>query len=93
MRFGIECVQAMRREVGGDFPIFFRIGDRDNRTGGTTLEDANEYARALEKAGVDVFDVSVSFFLRQGRIGRADLSKPRLGERSRWRPLSPSLRR
>lgn len=60
MRFGLECVQAVRREVGDDFPIFYRLGAWEDREDGVMLEDSLQFAQELEKAGVDVIDVSVA---------------------------------
>ncbi|MFC1966015.1 FAD-dependent oxidoreductase [Chloroflexota bacterium] len=59
MRFGLECVQAMRRATGGDYPIFYRLGAWEDIPDGIKLDEAIEFAVALEKAGVDVLDVSV----------------------------------
>ena len=60
LRFPIETIQKMREAVGGDYPIVVRI-DADELLGerGITVEDATNYiVPALEKAGVDCFDVS-----------------------------------
>ncbi|MDP2954655.1 MAG: NADH:flavin oxidoreductase, partial [Chloroflexota bacterium] len=59
MRFGLECVKAMRATVGPDYPIFFRLGAEENAPGGVTLEDSIPFARELERAGVDCLNVSV----------------------------------
>ena len=59
MRVGLEAVKATRETVGDDFPIFYRIGAEEKRSGGVTLEESMLYAAELEKAGVDVMDVSV----------------------------------
>jgi len=59
MRFGLECIEAMRRSVGPDYPIFFRLGAEDDIPGGVTLADSAAYAMELERAGVDCFDISV----------------------------------
>lgn len=59
MRFGIECVSAVRAAVGNDYPIFYRLGVWENIPGGITLEDSAQFAVNLEKAGVDVIDVSL----------------------------------
>jgi len=58
MRFGLELVGAVRKAVGDDFPVFFRISAEEDRPGGITLEDSIKYAKALETAGVDCLDVS-----------------------------------
>jgi len=59
MRFGLDCVRATRAAVGPDYPIFFRIGAWEDRPGGITTADSARFAAELEKAGVDVMDVSV----------------------------------
>jgi 2,4-dienoyl-CoA reductase-like NADH-dependent reductase (Old Yellow Enzyme family)/thioredoxin reductase len=56
----VETIKKMREAVGEDFPIFARI-DADELLGdrGITVNDATKYiVPALEKAGVDCFDVS-----------------------------------
>ncbi len=64
MRFGIECVKAMRRAVGEHYPLFYRLGAWEDRPGGITIDDSVEFATQLEKAGVDVLDVSVGAAIR-----------------------------
>ena len=59
MRFGLEIVESMRKQVGKDFPIFYRIGAEEKRPGGITIKQSQAFAVELEKAGVDVFDVSI----------------------------------
>ncbi|MBI4596242.1 MAG: NADH:flavin oxidoreductase [Candidatus Tectomicrobia bacterium] len=66
MRFGLECVRAMRRAVGEDYPLFYRLGAWEDRPNGIRLEDAMEFAVALEKAGVDALDVSVGSLAAAG---------------------------
>lgn len=59
MRFGIETVQAMRRTVSQDFPIFYRLGAQERRPGGITLRQSQAFAVELQQAGVDAFDISI----------------------------------
>lgn len=58
MRFGTEVVQAIRTEVG-DYPVFYRLGAWEDIKGGIKRDDAVRFAAELEKAGVDVLDVSL----------------------------------
>lgn len=58
MRFGLETVRAIRAAVGDDFPIFYRLGAEEKHKGGITLSQSKRFAAELEKAGVDVMDVS-----------------------------------
>ncbi len=59
MQFGIELVKAVRQAVGEDYPIFYRIGAVEDLPGGVSLEESIQFAAELEKAGVDVIDVSL----------------------------------
>ncbi len=58
MRFALECVKAVRKATGYDFPIFYRFSADEFTTGGVTIEDSKQFAIALEQAGVAVIDVS-----------------------------------
>lgn len=66
MRFGLECVQAIRSAVGDDYPIFYRLGAWEDMPDGIKLEEAVEFAVALEKASVDVLDISVGSIAEEG---------------------------
>jgi 2,4-dienoyl-CoA reductase-like NADH-dependent reductase (Old Yellow Enzyme family) len=59
MRFGLETVKSVRDTVGDDFPIFYRLGAEEKRTGGVTLRQSKLFAIELEKAGVAAMDVSI----------------------------------
>ena len=68
LRLPTETIKKMREAVGDDYPILVRIsssqlvGER-----GVTLEDTTRIiVPALEKAGVDCFDVSQGDMLRAG---------------------------
>ena len=69
MRFGLGCVTAMREAVGDDYPLFCRIGADVIRDGGITLADSARYAAELEKAGVDVIDVSIANVAPHATLG------------------------
>jgi len=66
MRFGTECVAKIRAAVGDDYPIFYRIGAWEDIPEGITTSDSAQFAAELEKAGVDVIDVSLGTMTRQG---------------------------
>ena len=59
MRFGLECVAAMRAASGADYPIFYRLGALEDIARGITIEDSARFASELEKVGADVIDVSL----------------------------------
>ncbi len=54
----LEVVEEVRRVVGKDYPIFFRLGGDDRMYGGLTVEDARRVALRLVRSGVDVLDLS-----------------------------------
>lgn len=66
MRFGTECVKAIRQAVSEDYPLYYRLGAWEDRPSGITIDDSVTFARELEKAGVDVLDVSMGATTRPG---------------------------
>ena len=56
--FPERVVEEVRRAVGKDFPLFFRLGGDDRMFGGLTAEDAHWSALRLVRSGVDVIDLS-----------------------------------
>ena len=64
-RFALEVVRAIRREVGDDYHVQFKISPREHLRDiypwmgdGNTLEESIQVCRWLEEAGVDGFHVS-----------------------------------
>jgi 2,4-dienoyl-CoA reductase-like NADH-dependent reductase (Old Yellow Enzyme family) len=64
-RFALEVVSAIRREIGDDFCLGFKISLREHLDEvlpwldeGNTLEESLQVCRWLEDAGVDYFHVS-----------------------------------
>lgn len=58
MRFGREVAAKVRRAVGPDYPILMRIAGNDFMRGGNTHAEARLFAAEMEKAGVDLFNVT-----------------------------------
>jgi 2,4-dienoyl-CoA reductase-like NADH-dependent reductase (Old Yellow Enzyme family)/thioredoxin reductase len=58
MRFPLEILRAIRKKVGEDFPIGFRINGDDYVEGGLTLEDTTVIAGMLEREGASTIHVS-----------------------------------
>ncbi len=69
-RFVGEIIQAVRSEVGPDFPLSCRLNGAENLPGGSTLEDAKAIAPVLVTAGLDLLSVSA------GAIGSYPLTIP-----------------
>lgn len=62
LRFPVEIVQTIRKTVGPDMPILFRIALDHKFPGGRTIEDSMPLLEGLEKAGVDAFDVDANAY-------------------------------
>lgn len=57
-RFGLEVLAAVRKVVGQDFPIGYRMTADEYIEGGLTVADASKFAVMLADAGIDLIDVS-----------------------------------
>jgi 2,4-dienoyl-CoA reductase-like NADH-dependent reductase (Old Yellow Enzyme family) len=67
-RFPLEVVRAMRKEIGGDFHLQFKISAIDDGKAlfpwaneGTTLEESIQVCKWLVEAGVDGLHVSAGY--------------------------------
>ncbi len=58
MRFPLRVLEAVRKEVGNDFPLIAKITMYDDMKGGITLPDAIVCAGLLDKAGIDAIVLS-----------------------------------
>jgi 2,4-dienoyl-CoA reductase (NADPH2) len=56
--FPIRVVEAIRRAVGPDYPLFYRISGAEVSPGGFGIEDSTQVAQWLVDAGVDCVSVS-----------------------------------
>ncbi|MCK8824207.1 NAD(P)/FAD-dependent oxidoreductase [Fuchsiella alkaliacetigena] len=71
-RFGLAVVKRIRKEVGPNFPLFYRLSVEESTPGSLSLEEGVKYAQLLEEAGVDCLDVthgtyeSIKHFPMQG---------------------------
>jgi len=61
----LETVEAVRREVGGDFPVLVKMNADDTLADGVLPRDMVETALLLEKAGIDAIELSGG--CREGR--------------------------
>jgi 2,4-dienoyl-CoA reductase (NADPH2) len=58
IRLIVEVIEAMKAEVGSDFPVTLRISGYERVPGGRGLGDTQSIAPKLAAAGVDAFHVS-----------------------------------
>ena len=76
MRFPLEVSAAVRKEVGDDMPLFFRISAVDGVEGGWSMDDSVALAKALGEHGIDVVDCSSGGVSGAPRFRIDDAGKP-----------------
>jgi 2,4-dienoyl-CoA reductase-like NADH-dependent reductase (Old Yellow Enzyme family) len=59
MHFLRAVCQAVREQVGSDYPVFIKLGVMDGVEGGLTLEEGVQVVAALESMGLDAVEISV----------------------------------
>ena len=57
--FAVDVVKAIRKKLGRDYPVLFRLNAVEKVEGGQTAPDALEVSRILAREGVDALDVSL----------------------------------
>ena len=60
MRFPLLIVENVRKKVGRDYPVMFRISGDERVPAGRTIQETVLIAQMLEEAGVDAIDVSTA---------------------------------
>jgi 2,4-dienoyl-CoA reductase-like NADH-dependent reductase (Old Yellow Enzyme family) len=58
MRFPLMVVEEVRKRLGNDLLLLYRLGSDDLAPNGTHIQDTIEFAKRLEAAGADILDVS-----------------------------------
>lgn len=76
MRLPLEISSAVRKAVGEDMPLFFRISAVDGLEGGWTMDDSVTLAKALGENGIDVVDCSSGGVSGAPRFRTDDDGKP-----------------
>ncbi len=59
LKFALDVIAAIRKSVGGDFPVIIRLSADELVPGGLTLTETVVIAKRLEEAGVDAIHVSI----------------------------------
>ena len=86
MHFPLEVVRRAREEVGGDFPIMYRISLLDLVEDGQSWEEVETLARALEEAGVTVLNTGIGW--HEARVPTIITQVPRAA----WRDATARLK-
>lgn len=58
MRFVVEIYHAIRKSVGGEFPISIKLNSADFQKGGFTEEESIQVASKLSALGMDLIEIS-----------------------------------
>ncbi|WOO37070.1 NADH:flavin oxidoreductase [Anaerocolumna sp. AGMB13020] len=61
VRFHLEIIESIRKNVGDEFIIALRLGACDYMEGGSTKADSVKAAVMFETAGIDLLDISGGF--------------------------------
>ncbi len=75
IRFPLEVVKAIRKQVGERFIIIFRLSMLDLVEQGSTFDEVIELAQALEKAGVTLINTGIGW--HEARIPTIATQVPR----------------
>lgn len=75
MRFGLEVVDAIRREAGPDMALSIRLGGNDFVPGSNTWKEMGIFARELQQASINMINVTGGW--HQSRVPQIQAEVPR----------------
>jgi len=58
VRFSVRVIRRIKKELGSNYPILYRLGAEDMLQGGLTLDEGIRAAKMIVDAGADIIDVS-----------------------------------
>ena len=61
MKLCLDIVSGIRRRLGPQFPVIYRMSGDDCMEGSTTREETLTFARELERSGVDALNVGIGW--------------------------------
>lgn len=88
-RFALEVVDRVRRVVGRDYPVLFRLSAEEQVEGGLTVDQTRIIASLLEAAGIDALHVSVGNYATPGGL----ITAPMDVDRGLLTPLAAEMKR
>ena len=89
MRLAVEVVQRTRAAVGPNFILMFRLSVLDLVEGGNTWDEIVTVAKALEQAGVTIFNTGIGW--HEARVPTIVTSVPRAAFRATGRQLKQAV--
>jgi 2,4-dienoyl-CoA reductase-like NADH-dependent reductase (Old Yellow Enzyme family) len=76
-RFGLEIADGVRKAVGPDYPVMFRIAGHDYMEAGLTNKEWSRFAAELESHGADAINVTGGW--HETRVPQLPMALPRAG--------------
>lgn len=76
VRFPLEIVKAVRKTVGPDYPIIFRMSGIDLIENSTTEHETIEFAQRLIVAGVDALNIGIGW--HESNVPTISMKVPRM---------------
>lgn len=92
MRFPIEIVRALRAAVGEKFPIGIKMNSADFQRGGFAEEDSIVVAKALEKEGIDLLEISGGSYESSVMTGKG-ISESTAAREAYFLPFAEKIRK
>jgi 2,4-dienoyl-CoA reductase-like NADH-dependent reductase (Old Yellow Enzyme family)/thioredoxin reductase len=77
MRFGLETIKRVRREVGSDMAMIVRVAGNDFVPDSHTNQEARVFAKAVEEAGADCINVTGGW--HESRVPQITMDLPQAG--------------
>lgn len=71
-----EVYNAIRKEVGEDYPVMIKMNSDDLIEGGLRAEEAVRTAGRLEEMGIDAVEVSGGMYESSGKTAQPDILSP-----------------
>ncbi|HON58220.1 MAG TPA: FAD-dependent oxidoreductase [Smithella sp.] len=72
-RFVLETIRAVRKSVGGDYPVWIRVSADEMIRGGYDLSFMRRFAPQMVEAGVDAIHCSVGVYSTPGNLSVASM--------------------
>ncbi|WP_022951288.1 NADH:flavin oxidoreductase/NADH oxidase family protein [Leucothrix mucor] len=70
MRFVLSVYEAIREQVGDDFPIGIKLNSADFMKGGFSEDDSMEVVQALANAGINLIEISGGTYESPSMMGK-----------------------
>jgi 2,4-dienoyl-CoA reductase-like NADH-dependent reductase (Old Yellow Enzyme family)/pyruvate/2-oxoglutarate dehydrogenase complex dihydrolipoamide dehydrogenase (E3) component len=91
VRFALEVLRRVRKEVGNSFPVLFRLSAREFSENGYSLEESLDWAIELERAGASALHVSGG--TTESLTGSAQVIPPMVFPEAYHVPLAAAIKK